>query len=815
MIRKCLHLCDKHDMYAGMILSDNSIEYFRSLHSRILQSMVRHQVKTPYLFEGEAFFDQYECLRSVWTQTSSIKSACEKFNISRSSFYELEKRFVIFGLPGLLSFSDSFRQHPDLEQLCLLAKISRPSLSYTAIHRLAQAVPITKGVSSPKLASRILQSHGYGISDMKDDAIFWGRIQRTLDLWSILSRSPIKGRDAKKRKTTLFVDRDPYHKRLELLREIFFNRSTTQKEVCFRFGIAMPTYYRLVADYRLYGLWAVIPAPSPGKQSPSPELQLAIILEKLKHPRWSPETIVKAHKLNVSRFVVHRVITRWGLEEKDRNSVALEEYLGKTPARKEPFQPLKSAYHLQSEKAILSTRRINRHFNLICNKMRIRPFQVCDPGPLLLAPFVSDLGVVQAFDAYGPITLRGKEISNLALLNVFRILAGYRRISHLNNNRDRSVALASGVGMFGSTSKYYEDTIAFEFSHIHQLRCDLVARAKELGLIEGLKIGFDFHLKEFYGNHSDQKQIGKGPDKAGNMVPAFRPHVAWDLATNVIINIAYFQGSTRAPRIVEQFCEQNILPILDPLAVRELYIDSEYTKEKDFHYYKDVIFKNGDIYICLRKNKQIIKLIQPALDNNDSWERYSQEDEFKAIQVKLPKSGLAMKIVILRDREKKSNIRCFGTTNVQLPPKDILRKYRFRWIIENGIKDLVASYFVDEVFGLDPAKVEFEFYCVMVARLAYEYFLKELAGRYYNKVDGNKYTLQKMRNMLFEKRNCTIEQDHSGNLILTLLDWQHKGTIEDQVAKMLLSLSEKGKNKVLWWNNRAVFLHASNQYEMS
>ena len=55
------------------------------------------------------------------------------------------------------------------------------------------------------------------------------------------------------------------------------------------------------------------------------------------------------------------------------------------------------------------------------------------------------------------------------------------------------------------------------------------------------------------------------------MVPGFRPHIAWDLATNVIINIAYFQGGTRAPRIIHQFCEQNILPVLDPLALKELY----------------------------------------------------------------------------------------------------------------------------------------------------------------------------------------------------------------------------------------------------
>jgi hypothetical protein len=42
--------------------------------------------------------------------------------MSRSSFYETEKRFIQNGLPGLLFFSDSSKQYPDLEQLSLLAK---------------------------------------------------------------------------------------------------------------------------------------------------------------------------------------------------------------------------------------------------------------------------------------------------------------------------------------------------------------------------------------------------------------------------------------------------------------------------------------------------------------------------------------------------------------------------------------------------------------------------------------------------------------------------------------------------------------------
>ncbi|BBO80957.1 hypothetical protein DSCO28_15230 [Desulfosarcina ovata subsp. sediminis] len=41
-------------------------------------------------------------------------------------------------------------------------------------------------------------------------------------------------------------------------------------------------------------------------------------------------------------------------------------------------------------------------------------------------------------------------------------------------------------------------------------------------------------------------------------------------------------------------------------------------------------------------------------------------------------------------------------------------------LVENGLKDLVYSYFLDEMTGSDPEKVEFELYCIMVARLAYE-----------------------------------------------------------------------------------------------
>ncbi len=170
-------------------------------------------------------------------------------------------------------------------------------------------------------------------------------------------------------------------------------------------------------------------------------------------------------------------------------------------------------------------------------------------------------------------------------------------------------------------------------------------------------------------------------------------------------------------------------------------------------------------------------------------------------------------IAVLRDRKTKENVRCFGTTDIELGAQDLLKKYRYRWIIENGLKDLVASYYVDEVYGKDPEKIEFEFYCVMAARIAYEYFLKELGDRYLNKEDGNKYTLNSMRNLLFEKRNCRVEQNSEGDIVITILDTEMTELIH-AVSKMLSSLKENGKNKVLWWNNRSVLLRTNSQYDI-
>lgn len=794
-----------------MILSRNTRSYFELLQAKVSQAMARHARDTPYFLDDDPVIANYEAIREVWIDGSPIKTVCQRHGLSRSQYYEKEDRFVEHGLAGVFPEVKTVPVSADLERLVIMVSKARPSLPQQSIMRIAEAVPATHDEASMEAVSQILASYGRSVSNRPADMEFWSRIQRTLNELERLKQGSIKGRDKSKRSKAFFHDNDVYHKRLELLREIFFHPSVGIKEICLQYGISPTSYYRLVKDYHVFGPWAVIPGNLPGKETMSNETELSIILHKLQNPHWSAQEIVKVLKLRCSRYAVNRVFSRWALTDRNRAPVALDRFCSVEAIDDKPFKPITAAYHLYSEASLLESRRMNRQFEQLCGKMHTHAYQLCDPGPLIMAQFVNDLGIVQAMESYGPARLRGKDLSNLALLNVFRILAGYRRINHLSDNRDRSVALASGLGMFGSRSRYYEDTLEFKFDQIHSLRCDLISRAKELGLIEGRKIAFDFHFKKFFGDHSKEKGFGKGPDKAGNMAAGFRPHVTWDLVANTILSMNYYHGGVRAPGILEQYCEEQIFPLFDPRAIQEIYMDSEYTKEASLQYFKQNRCPNGDVFLCLKKNKQIKKLIAPALASEEGWEKRDEQDEFKTIDVTLPKTRLPLRIVILRDLETRKDIRCFGSTNIGLSPTDMLQKYRYRWLIENGLKDLVYSYFLDDMYGSDPQKVEFEFYCTMVARLTYEYFLKEVGGEHFNHQDGNKTTLQKMRNLLFEKNNFTLEQDSGDNFVMTLLDTSGND-LEQRVASLLADRMEQKRNKVLWWGNRGLVLRFNNQY---
>jgi len=426
-----------------------------------------------------------------------------------------------------------------------------------------------------------------------------------------------------------------------------------------------------------------------------------------------------------------------------------------------------------------------------------------------LGPFLDDLGVCEALHLYGPKRAEGGEVTSLVLVNVCRILAGYETIGSLSENGDRSVAIGAGVGAFPGQTALYEGFGDLKFEHLQNLRNDAAARARDLGLIRGARLAKDFHFKEFFGPEADLEGIGKGPNAAGELCPGFRPHVVWDLDTDVLVNIAFCNGSTRATRVVREFCEKNLYPILDREAIREIYLDSEYTSFPVMNYLVVDEWSGTDVVMCLKRNRRIDQLAKEVMKEAE-WEPYGEAHEIAGKQFHLESLAKPLHLVVKRHRES-GEVRCFGTTREGLTPREVLECYRLRWPVENGLKDLIESYFIDHILGKDPEKIEANFYCVQVARLAYENFLMSLDEKFVRDPSGHKKTLATFRRLLFGRHNCELRV-RGEQLEVTYLD-VGRGELQAALDRLLERRAEQGLNRVSWWGGLGVKVRFENQYE--
>ena len=97
----------------------------------------------------------------------------------------------------------------------------------------------------------------------------------------------------------------------------------------------------------------------------------------------------------------------------------------------------------------------------------------------------------------------------------------------------------------------------------------------------------------------------------------------------------------------------------------------------------------------------------------------------------------------MKRKESNGRLRCFGSTLNGLDSRAILNEYKSRWTIENGIKDLVESYYFDHIPGIDPHRINIHYFVVTLARLAYELFCLDYDEAF--NPDGTKRSLGAIR----------------------------------------------------------------------
>ena len=125
-----------------------------------------------------------------------------------------------------------------------------------------------------------------------------------------------------------------------------------------------------------------------------------------------------------------------------------------------------------------SNLKVNYSFIRLVKTLTYKKVFISNPGALLIAAFLDQLGVVEALRTYGPESYFSTDITNTIIVNTLRIIAVFPSINNFSMNSDRSVAIASGLSLNPKKSRFYDSFDNLRFEHLQRLRNDASIRAK-------------------------------------------------------------------------------------------------------------------------------------------------------------------------------------------------------------------------------------------------------------------------------------------------------------------------------------------------
>jgi hypothetical protein len=807
------HLKGEHN---NMVFTDNSFKFFSLIQSHVRSSLAEAGSTIPFRYKQEVFFTAYDAMQKVWQKRQSQRQVAASTGISRATFKMWEKTFVDYGAVGLLRLPSFVKVDARLEKLVVLVRSAYPHAATGSILTLAQALNIAD--VTIELIRRIQRSYGYGQRQDQADVIFYHNLQKILQ--SVKHRQCAANKPAHDMRcragTFINFDQDPFQHKVELFKELTsYSKKRQIRSVLNKYGIYSNRFYQLKERYMLYGIWGLVDLIHVSRrvgEKISAELELKILEERLMDPSLSPGKMIKTLKLKCSGSNVKKIYARWGLS-KIKRAVPIRGVLSlpiSIRAEKQTIAAEVSARMRFPNLIKTANLKLNSSFMAFLKVLSYRCVPVSNPGAIVMAPFLEQMGIVESVYTYGPEAFRNTEITNDIIVNVLRIIAGFPTINSYMQNSDRSVAIGAGMLAKPGKSIFYRALDDLRFQHLSKLRNDLSIRAKELNIIEGKQIAIDYHCDPSDSRYPHDRRQSKAPDKSGDLVYAHRPQLLWDSMTNSIINIAYCEGRSRAPSALYRFLEENLFTIIEPSAIAEIYADSEYTGEKQLVYLH--IRSAAAITMCLKQNKKIKKWKEETI-NTQTWQPYGQGYRIASRDYILPETGKRFRFVVKQNIET-NEIRCFGSTNADLSPVTILDRYHIRWPVETGIKDLIENYFLNNPTGNCPEKVETHYYCVMIARLVVDYFRSVLCEPRWKTAQGWESVLSTIRTTIFSNQNCELSLNETGDFQLTYLDGDPLG-IKTNLKKMLDQRKSSGLNSVSWWGGRGIVIKIEDRFALN
>lgn len=732
----------------------------------IYSSFLREIINTHDLLAQNAsypFFDRaclrYEAIRAALVDLKPLSTIFETFGITEYQYRQTLGAFRKGGVANLigLSFPKLIEPlHTEAERMIYVLKKARPSIPATKMCLILQGFGLEIDLS---LMRQLYASYGWAQGT---------RAYHDLDFWALnLKVTHLNQLQTQRlQRNSFFQSKD----RLQTLIEVF--RTIGTRGITRRYPGSRVSFQKHRNAFQMLGLIGLVDQARPSFRNSKLGFKEEgwMILSKIQHPHKNEidyQKMLRTKQIQVDLSCIKKIFARWNVtafQSKFKGN------LQRLIHRDAPQPESDTLPVLPSATSRVAPLRLDVGFVKFIKTLSVTPVPLANPGVFLFLPLLQRLNLFELTSRLMDIDPdKGYSWFSLLLLNLSRILGAISSVSKACRTHELSLPLSSGLVQMPCKDSILNGLAAITEKQLLLLRRFLTQAAYDHELVQGRSIALDFHMRDFTGNDVELKNIGKGPSpKRKICFPGFRPHLAWDVVTGAPLSLEFRSGTARGTTTFKRFIRELLPETLANQNVEHIYLDSEYTGQKIWHFIVDP--KDGlgaDLTMCIKQNRAVKKHINTFLNTNFKWLFYDEDHTFSSRIFAIPihKANKQLRCVLKRN-QRTGRLRCFGSTLPDLDARKILTEYERRWVIENGIKDLVGNYFFDNIPAINPHRINIHYFVVTLARLLYQMF----CSLYPASKNGNETQkgIGTIRHELLVGANATIVRKNK-QLILT---WQ-------------------------------------------
>jgi hypothetical protein len=539
-------------------------------------------------------------------------------------------------------------------------------------------------------------------------------------------------------------------------------------------------YLQKIYDYGMLGLFDKYKSTYRNSKI-SAEHQAWIVIDKIQNPDNTESYYIDYLKYNgivIKRSIINKIFNKWNVNS---YKTAYKNNLERLKTDVDNFAPNKETDINVS--SVNSLRYVDSNFISYLKGLKSNALSIDAPGLFVLWHYIERLGIYPILSSLDLTKKeRGYSWTDIFLFTIARIFYGLPTYNAGCKIEEPSISFFAQMLKAPCLSHFLSVFQSIDEASVFKLQKWLVQRLKELKLSKGESIIFDFNQIDLDVQNGKLRGFGKGPSSKKKICwNAFRPHLAWDADTGTLLVAEYRKGSVRGTKTIKRFTEEFLTPVFKDIFT-DVYLDSEYTGKDVWTY---VLAKNGgmgaQLTACLKQNPMVKKLRNEFLlenkENENFWKYWDKKHVYSNATFKLEwqyynkttKQTETLELnCMVKKNIKTGKYRCFASS-VLTSALEILKEYSSRWLIENGIKDLIYSYFFDKAPGCEnPSAVNTHFFIVSVCKSLYR-MMQEDIKKYITNPDGTIKTLKTIRNVLFRQGSAklSIEENSSeGNMVI-------------------------------------------------